>query len=214
MYKSIKISILDNTRWPQWHFWGSRSFDAWHYWFCKSIWRSHGDLRRWFSPGPTYHLKKLYRTNGSLHHWSALHYGQRSVCSKIMTTSTQNPEFVTWLLELGNDMISSLTNGSIDLQRYILNAPDLKLLIFIPESYIQNRKVQNHAYFKDWIILYCTKWHSGFYQLFPSDPWTYSSVDATIIESVADNLNMHPIEFLNSLDMAELPPCIWKLDAQ
>lgn len=52
-----------------------------------------------------------------------------------MTTSTQNPEFVTWLLELGNDMISSLTNGSIDLQRYILNAPDLKLLIFIPESF-------------------------------------------------------------------------------
>jgi hypothetical protein len=32
------------------------------------------------------------------------------------------------------------------------------------------------------------------------------SVDATIIESGADNLNMHPIEFLNSLDMAGLPP--------
>jgi hypothetical protein len=49
-----------------------------------------------------------------------------------MTTSTQNAEFVTWLLEVGKDMISSLTNGSIDLQRYILNAPDLKLLILIP----------------------------------------------------------------------------------
>jgi hypothetical protein len=66
-----------------------------------------------------------------------------------MTTSTQTPEFVTWLLEVGNDMISSLTNDSIDLQRYILNAPDLKLLILIPYSYIQNRKVQNHAYLKD-----------------------------------------------------------------
>jgi hypothetical protein len=32
------------------------------------------------------------------------------------------------------------------------------------------------------------------------------SVDATIIESGADNFNMHPIEFLNSLDMAGLPP--------
>jgi hypothetical protein len=49
-----------------------------------------------------------------------------------MRTSTQNPEFVTWLLEVGNDMIFSLTNGSIDLQRYTLNAPDSKLLIFIP----------------------------------------------------------------------------------
>ncbi|CAG8484680.1 5829_t:CDS:2, partial [Acaulospora morrowiae] len=114
--------------------------------------------------------------------------------------------------QIGNDVNKS----KVAIPENIRVSPDLKSLIDAVYYNIGVEGICTNQYLKDWIILSSRNddvdtINRTILNIFPENKQTYLSLNNVVIEEGADNIgNIYPVEYLNSLNPAGMPPS--KLD--
>ncbi|CAG8714005.1 13024_t:CDS:2, partial [Acaulospora morrowiae] len=126
--------------------------------------------------------------------------------------SEENKRYAQWLLDVGNDVNES----KVAIPENMRVSPDLKSLIDAVYYNISVEGICTNQYLKDRIILSSRNddvdaINRTILNIFPGNKRTYLSSDNVVIEEGADNIgNIYPVEYLNSLNPAGMPPS--KLD--
>ncbi|CAG8727804.1 5221_t:CDS:2, partial [Gigaspora margarita] len=128
--------------------------------------------------------------------------------------SDENKSFVNWLLDIGNGSNTSQLQNTILLSKYIKVEPDIQSLIKAVYSNIEQQNLSDD-FLQDRMLLSARNddvqdINNIVLDIFPGHKYTYLSADNIIIEDGADNTNVYPIEYLNSLNPSGMPPS--KLD--
>ncbi|CAG8677097.1 11327_t:CDS:2, partial [Cetraspora pellucida] len=103
--------------------------------------------------------------------------------------SEENQKYAQWFLEVGNGTNTSRLDNTISLPEQMKAGTDIKDRTILSA---QNDDVQNinHAILNVFFGVQCT----------------YLSTDNAVIEEGADNNNVYPVEYLNSLNPSGMPP--------
>ncbi|CAG8661824.1 14593_t:CDS:2 [Cetraspora pellucida] len=112
--------------------------------------------------------------------------------------SNENKCFSDWILEIGNGINTSKLHNMISLPKHM-----------------KVDRILNDEYLKDRMILSACNdnvhdINCAVFDMFFGEKHTYLSTDSAIIEDRADNNNIYPIEYLNTLNPSGMPPS--KLD--